>query len=58
MTDKLLAVISIAGVISFTLIVTTFVKELDLWLVVIAVLAMAVYDFVDTLRSNGGKPGA
>lgn len=58
MTDKLLAVISIVGLIAFTLIVTTFVKELDLWLVVIGVLGMAVYDFVQTLGKNGGKPGA
>lgn len=56
MLDKVLATISIAALIAFMLIVTVFVNEPDLWIIVVAVLAMAVYDFWRTFRQNGKGP--
>lgn len=56
MLDKLLATVSIAMLISFMLIVTVFVNEPDLWIIVVVVLVMAVIDFVRTFRQNGKGP--
>lgn len=56
MLDKLLATISLAMLIGFMLIVTAFVNEPDLRIIVVVVLVMAVYDFVRTFRRNGKGP--
>ena len=45
MSDKILAALSIMLLVGFTMIVTVFVNEPDLWIVVVAVLAMATFDF-------------
>ena len=56
--DRILAVLSIVGLIAFMGVVTVFVNEIDLWIVVVLVLLMAAYDFWRTLRSQGdGPPG-
>jgi len=59
--DKALATVSILALIGFMLIVTVFVNEPDLWIIVVAVvavLAMAVYDFWRTFRQNGKGPAS
>lgn len=55
MLDKALAAISIALFLGFMGIVIYFVKEVDLTLIVVAVLIMAVYDFWGATRQNGKK---
>lgn len=58
MLDRLFAAISLLAVLVFTFIVVLFVAELDLAIVVIAVLAMASYDFWTTLAQNDSKTNA
>lgn len=58
MLDRLFAVISLLAVLVFTFIVVLFVAELDLAIVVIAVLAMASYDFWSTFAQKGNNSGA
>ena len=55
MLDKFLAAVSILALISFMSIVVVWVNEPDLWIITVAVLAMAVYDFVTTTRKNEEK---
>ena len=58
MQDKIIATASILGLVVFLMIVTTFVRELDLMIVVLACLAIAIHDFVTSLRGkNGGNGG-
>lgn len=54
MLDRIFAVLSILALIGFMGIVTVFVNEPDLWIVVILVLAMASYDFWRSLRPRKG----
>ncbi len=55
MTDKIIAVASLLGLIAFMGVVVWFVNEPDLWIVVIVVLVMASYDFwVSLWKSNKG----
>ena len=44
-TDKILAVLSLAAFVVFTGIVVWWVREIDLIIVVVAVVFMAAYDF-------------
>ena len=53
MADRILAVLSILLLIGFMSFVTTYVNEPDLWIVVIVVLAMAVFDFWRSFRPGG-----
>ena len=55
MLDRALAIISILALVAFMGIVTWFVNEPDLWIVVLIVLAMASYDFWRDLRP-GKRP--
>lgn len=52
MLDKILATISILMFIGFVSIIVVFVMEPDLTIVIVGVVALAVYDF---WRSNSGK---
>lgn len=56
MLDKFLATVSIATLVVFMGIVAVFVNEPDLWIVIVAVLIMAIFDFVTTLREEKKKP--
>ena len=58
MTDRILAALSILLLVGFMSIVVVFVNEPDLWIVVVLVLAMGIYDFWRTLRpgSDQRKP--
>lgn len=55
MLDKILATISLLMLIAFMGTVIGFVKEIDLAIVTIIVLAMAIYDFWATLRRGHGS---
>lgn len=50
--DKVLAALSLGGLILFLYVVTTFVNEINLWIVSLVVVAIAVHDFVATFRSG------
>ncbi|MDJ0894669.1 MAG: hypothetical protein QNJ92_05970 [Alphaproteobacteria bacterium] len=54
-TDRILAVISILGLMAFTGVVVVFVRELDLAMVVLLCLAMGANDFWRTFK-NGANP--
>ena len=45
MTDKIMAFAALATMISFLAVVAVFVPDIDLILVIVAVSAMACYDF-------------
>ena len=51
MVDKILAVISLAGLITFVAILVVYVAEIDLTIITFVVLAMAVVDFYLLTRS-------
>ena len=53
MLDRIFATISLAAFIGFMLIILVWINELDLWIISVAVLLLAVYDFVHTLRDAG-----
>jgi 4-hydroxybenzoate polyprenyltransferase len=53
MVDKLLAVIWMLVLIVFMGIVLWFINELALWIIVGAVLLMAIYDFYLELWGSG-----
>lgn len=55
MLDRALAVISIVALIAFMMIVTTFVNEIDLWMVVIIGLLLAINAFVNELKMHEKK---
>jgi hypothetical protein len=51
MLDKVLAVISLAGLITFVSILMVYVAEIDLTIITVVVLIMAVFDFYLLTRS-------
>lgn len=53
MLDKVLAIIWVGALIAFMGILLTYINELALWIIVCAVLVMAVYDFYIELRGSG-----
>ena len=55
MTDKIMAVIALATVLSFMGVVAWFVPHPDLIGVIVLVGALAIYDFWDSFRSRRRK---
>jgi uncharacterized membrane protein YoaK (UPF0700 family) len=53
MTDKILAIISISLFLVFVGFLAIWINEPDLWVVVVVVAGMALYDFWRTLRADG-----
>ena len=58
MLDKVLATLSIVLFIAFVGIVVIYVKEVDLTIIIVAVVIIAAYDFWKALRTNGKKGDA
>jgi hypothetical protein len=50
MTDKIMAIIALATMITFLGVVAWFVPDIDLIIVIAFVSAMAIYDFWTYLR--------
>jgi hypothetical protein len=50
-TDRILAAVSLLALIAFLGVLITFVKRIDLSVVVVVVIVMAVYDFYRELRA-------
>ncbi len=55
MVDKVLASIWILAFVGFMMVVTNFVDEFDLWIIVILVLILAIIDFVKEIRESDQK---
>lgn len=55
MVDKILASIWILALVGFMMVVTGFVNEPDLWIIVIIVLILGIIDFVKEIRENDQK---
>jgi hypothetical protein len=55
MTDKIMAFLAIATVVTFMGVVAWFVPHPDLIAVVVLVSGLALYDFWDTFRSRRRK---
>lgn len=58
MTDKIMALLALATMITFLGVVAWFVPDIDLIIVIGVVSLLAIYDFWHTLRnsrSNGGS---
>ncbi|MCB1829082.1 MAG: hypothetical protein H6964_00215 [Chromatiaceae bacterium] len=52
MTDRIMALLALATMIAFLVVVAAFVPDIDLIIVIILVSAMAIYDFWQTLRAK------
>ena len=55
MADKILATISMLMFLSFLGFLAVYIAKLNLWVIVVIVGAMAVFDFVKTLRQDAGN---
>ncbi len=53
MLDKIFATISMLGVVAFLGVVMGFVREPDLWIVIILVLTIAIKFFCRDFRNGG-----
>jgi len=58
MTNKIMAIVALATMISFLAVVAVFVPDIDLILVIVLVSLLASYDFWDSLRGKGTGPKA
>ncbi len=56
MLDKILAFISISMFIAFMMVVTVYVNEPALWVIVVIGLVMGTFDFVREIRIAGNAP--
>ena len=50
--DKVLAALSVVGLVLFMYVVTTYVNEINLWIVSLVVVGIAINDFVTSFRSG------
>jgi hypothetical protein len=55
MTDRIIAILSIIGLVVFTSVLIGFVRELDLSVVIILCLIIAVHDFWSTFRDQNNN---
>jgi hypothetical protein len=54
-TNFITGIIGIAGVIAFLGILLWWIKALPLIVIVVVVMLLLLYDFVLSLRGNGGR---
>ena len=55
MTDKIMAIVALATMITFLGVVAWFVPEIDLIIVIGFVSLLAIYDFWQSLRRRKGR---
>jgi hypothetical protein len=55
MTNLITGIIGIAGLIAFLGILLWWIKALPLIIIVAVVMLILLYDFVQSLRGNGGS---
>lgn len=55
MLDKFLATLSILSLVAFLAVVAVYVNEPDLWIIIIVVLIMGIYDFYREIRRESQK---
>lgn len=58
MADKIIAPLAMLLFVGFVAFLAIYINELDLWIVLLAVSAMGIVDFWQTLRSDNGKPSS
>ena len=56
MSDKVMAIVALATMITFLAVVAWFVPEIDLILVIALVSALAMYDFWESFRRKNTSP--
>ena len=54
MADKIIAPIALALFLVFVAFLAIYINEIDLWIVLVLVCALATYDFLQALRSGNG----
>ena len=52
MTDKIMAVVALASVIAFLVVVAVFVPDIDLIIVIALISCMVIYDFWTSFRDK------
>jgi uncharacterized membrane protein YoaK (UPF0700 family) len=57
MADKIIAPLAMLLFATFVAFLAIYINEIDLWIVIVVVVAMGVVDFWQTLRSENGKSG-
>ena len=55
MADKILATISILMFLTFLGFLAIYIAKVNLWVIVVVVGSMAVFDFIKTLRDQSGN---
>lgn len=55
MADKIIAPIAIALFLVFISFLAIYINEPDLWVVLVGVSVLAVYDFYQALRTGNGN---
>lgn len=55
MVDRILAIFALVLFIGFVATLAVYINRLNLWVVVIIVMAMAAFDFFQTLRNSNGR---
>jgi hypothetical protein len=55
MTDRIIAILSIIGLVVFTCVLIGFVRELDLSVIIILCLIIAIHDFWATFRDQNNN---
>jgi hypothetical protein len=55
MVDRILATLSLIMFIGFLAFMAVYIGEIDLWIVLVVVSVLAVFDFVVTLRGDDTK---
>jgi predicted tellurium resistance membrane protein TerC len=55
MTNVITGIIGIAGMIAFLGILLWWIKELPLIVIAVGVMLLLIYDFVLSVRGNGGR---
>jgi len=58
MADKIIAPLAILLFLAFVAFLAIYINEIDLWVVIVAVSAMGVFEFWQSLRNqNNGNQG-
>ena len=57
MADKIIAPFAILLFLAFVAFLAVYINEIDLWIVILAVSAMGVFEFWQSLRSQNNGDG-
>ena len=57
MADKIIAPLALLMFLAFVAFLAVYVNQIDLWIVIVLVCCLAVFDFWKTLRSSSNGNG-